>query len=245
MGGAEKLRVAAKFFGLLQTIAALAVFALTLSGGSASAVLLSQGNSVTLSDGTEFYLTTCGNTNISTCGVDTFTASPDGKGIVITGPGGVLESTTSKGTVDTFLQFTVTAPIQNSISSFGIAVTGCAGNQSIPACSASTGSGSAGTTIYANTAADLSGTVLAANPVQFSGSANTTVAQVAATNDFATNQTTFYVQMDLSVSGPAFNGGGYASFDAITLEVPEPASWAVLVFGLAGLGMLRRRQRIV
>jgi len=218
MGGAEKLRTAAKFFGLLQTIAALAVLALILSGGSAFAVPLTTGNSVTLSDGTKFLLTLCQNTGVSSCTNDTFTVSPDGKGIVISGPGGVLESTTTVGTVDTFLQFTVTAPIQNSISSFGIGVTGCAGNPSIPACTASTGSGSAGTTITAYTGFNLSGTALASDPVQFSGTANTTVAQVTATNNFAVNQTTFYVQMDLSVSGPAFNGGGYASFGMLRLR---------------------------
>jgi hypothetical protein len=241
MGGAEKLRVAAKLFGLLQTIVVLAVFALTLSGGSASAVLLTTGNSITTNDGTTFTLTACNytvysGTGTNPCGVSSFTLGSNGESIVISGPGGVLASV-SGGFVDTFLQFTVTSPVYG-VTSFGTSVTGCGGNSTVSGCSATLSSDTATTQIYANTNSSFTGTSLGTSSVQFTSS-NPTASTISNTSDFTPAVSTFYVKMDLSTQATT----GYASFDSVTLSVPEPASWAVFGFGLTGLGVLRRRRR--
>jgi len=234
---AEKIRIVGLLSGLVRAFAVLGAVALILWSGSASAVLLTTNNSLTTTAGVTFTLTTCTNKQgTGACGVGTMTLTANGQGIAITGAsGGKIESVTT-GTVDTFLQFTVTAPIQ-AVASFGVIATGCGNNPTVTGCSASNSPlDAAGTTVYASTDQTFSVINLATEPINFNG---TTTTSVSATSIF-TPVSTFYVKMDITAQ--ILSGTGYASFDSMTVMVPEPASWAVFGLGLVGFGLLRRRR---
>jgi hypothetical protein len=182
--------------------------------------------------------------------------SANGEGVTLTGgsSGGtpnngsapnIFESVTT-GSVDTFVVFSIHSPIQ-SITSVGISATGCGDNSGVTGCGATTVASSAATTLYASTSSTFSSGWLgpsAGTQVSF-GPGNPNATTIAAVDDFSAVSpgTTVYVEVDLNAALiPSFLTG-YAAFDSVTLSVPEPASWAVLAFGLVGLGALRRRRR--
>jgi hypothetical protein len=154
------VRVAARLSGILRSTAALAVFGLLLAGGSAYATLIAGISSVTTSNGTVIKLLACnGGTACTNTAGDTLSLSANGQGATLTGSAtgsngsslNVFESVTS-GSVDTYLLFSITSPIQST--SVGIYATGCGGNTTGCA-QASNSNASATATISAATAYTL------------------------------------------------------------------------------------------
>ena len=229
---------------MMREIVRMLAYGVVVAGASfpAGAVPLTVGQNVS-TDGVTFTLSQCNNNaGGGGCGVGTFLvlAGPVA-GIVIGGPasGGPLQSTNLGGYVDTFLQFKVSGPIA-SVASLGVLVSGCGGNTSAAGCStapnATTHADESGTTVYTST--DIAhNNQLATSSIDFWNVASN-VNQIAVSQTFAP-QTTVYLNIDLSSHSW---GGGYASFDSIVVTVSEPASSAVLAFGVAGLAALRRRR---
>ncbi len=231
----------AKLLAMLRSIAVLAVFTLTLAGGNAYAVPLTVGNSVTTNNGIVYTLDSCSNS--TTCNDGTMSLTANGEGLVVTGTAGgagVFESITT-GSVDTFMIFEVQSPIQST--AVGITATGCGDNPLVTGCSATNNQAYATATLYANTSEAFNGTSLgpaSGIPVGFS-SLNPGATQINATDEFTPAETTFYVKVDLNAI--VGSGTSYVAFDSVTLDVPEPTSWAVFTIGLVGVGVLRRRRR--
>lgn len=243
-GRSRKMTMTARRLGMLRFTAALAMFALTMAGGSAFAAPLTVGTSITTANGDIYTLESCSNSAV--CGAASMSVSTsDPAAMAITGTAGgagVLESVAS-GSVDTFLVFAVQSPIQ--ATSVGFTATGCGDNSGVSGCGATTSSAQASATLYVNSSESFNGTWLGPSTglkASFNA-ANPNATQIAANNIFSVTQTNYYIGIDLSAS--VSSGTSYASINSIeVLDAPEPASWAVFACGLVGFGMLRRRRII-
>ena len=241
-GEAGKMKVVTGFSGMLRPVAAVAMLALTLAGGSAFAEPLTVGNSITTANGDVYTLESCSNSAVcNAASMSVSAANPAAMAINGTAGGaGVFESVAS-GSVDTFLVFEVQSPIQ--ATSVGFTVTGCGDNPGVAGCSATTSTAEASATLYVNTSGSFNGTWLGPPTgltASFS-SANPNATQIAATDILSPTQTSYYIGIDLNAS--VSSGTSHAAINSVEiLDAPEPAGWTVFACALAGFGMLRRRR---
>jgi hypothetical protein len=238
----------------IRAAAVLGALSAALASGTAAATPLVVGNSVTTADGTVFTLLTCSTYGCTAPNVGQFTLAAGQRGIVITGNGGGPIEGVSGGSistpavVDTFLKFSVTSALQN-VSSLSFNVTACGGTAgpggnpgviNSTACPNTVDDDVAGTTIKtyrSDGTTQLAQTSLSTWNDEPSGSN-----VMSGTQTFSAQQTV-YVTLDLAANA----AGGYSSYDSVvfslnSVAVPEPASGAVFVLGLAGLAALRRRR---
>jgi hypothetical protein len=221
---------------MLRAFAAAALFALA-SGGTASATALGVGNTVTTSGGYTWNIVQCTG-YACTSSIGQFTALTGQEGISITGAaGGPIETISSAGSVDTFLEFAVTSPIKNT-SALGFSMAVCGGNTGASGCSGTTFNDQATTAVTSYNSASLSAGSQLAQTNMNSWSLPATASTLAATQYFA-SQSTVWVTFDLK----AISNGGLAGIYSVSVSVPEPASGAVFALGLAGIAALRRRRR--
>jgi hypothetical protein len=172
----------------------------------------------------------------SACGTASLSAAGNAA-IAITGS--PIQSITAKGDVDTFLEFSITSPIQN-ITSFSFSITGCGGNTGVGGSCAGTGATDyTSTQVYLYSDSGFTNQINSAPTVAISAtSPNVMTASVS--QNFAA-LTTVYVKVDIKSN--VTSSTVLASLYSVTLSVPEPASAALLAFSLVGFVTLRRRRR--